>query len=382
MSCTRTMALLLPSLEVDRGMGRETRTFLLFVSALEEITPKVDTVRLGLCALETGPPARFFGDDDQSLSKRVSRAITQVPNRGPVLIGIADGLFVAWLAALNNRVPVTETGVAVTIVDSSTTPAFLDPMPISVLGNHELANALPPLGITTLGRFAALPESAVLARFGRDALACHRACRGLEGEVPGMRAPLPRPCLPATASQQDFWGGFDEPGARACRVASAIQSVAGHESVLVARLCEGRDPASQSHFVSWDKRRELAKDPPRRKWVATLPSPTPVLVMERPHLIDLSDSGGHQVEVDADGMLSGEPAWLSLLSAGPNHLLPSRLGSSKRASVADWAGPWRTEERWWSPARRRMARLQVTTDCGDFLLLRQARQWFIEAVYD
>ncbi|MEV4557633.1 DNA polymerase Y family protein [Kitasatospora sp. NPDC049285] len=95
------------------------------------------------------------------------------PPRG--LVGIADGLFAAVLAA---RVE--------SVVPAGRTPEFLAPYPVSALGDLELAELLHRLGIDTVGAFAALSADAVANRFGPGGTAAHRQSRGLD----------PRPLAP------------------------------------------------------------------------------------------------------------------------------------------------------------------------------------------
>jgi protein ImuB len=52
--------------------------------------------------------------------------------------------------------------------------------------------------------------------------------------------------------------------------------------------------------------------------------------------------------------------------------------------VVTWCGPWPVDERWWDRgARRRQARIQVTTATGEaHLLAVEAGRWSVEATYD
>jgi protein ImuB len=57
--------------------------------------------------------------------------------------------------------------------------------------------------------------------------------------------------------------------------------------------------------------------------------------------------------------------------------------------VAAWAGPWPSDERWWSRSRRRGARLQVVSPAvaeemaGEVarLLVAERGRWWVEATY-
>ena len=84
----------------------------------------------------------------------------------------------------------------------------------------------------------------------------------------------------------------------------------------------------------------------------------------------MADAAGAPVGVTARGLLTGEPVRLSV-AGGP------------WTPVTAWSAPWPVEERWWSRARRRAARLQVLTADGTaWLLVTERGRWRVEAVYD
>ena len=104
------------------------------------------------------------------------------------LVGVADGLFAAVLAARGGL-----------FVPVGRTPEFLAPYPVTALGDEELATLLERLGLPTVGAFAALPASAVADRFGPTGTAAHRLARGLEA-----RPLAPRPEGLDLATEQLF----------------------------------------------------------------------------------------------------------------------------------------------------------------------------------
>ncbi len=88
-------------------------------------------------------------------------------------VGIADGKFTARIAAtkVRNRTPY--------IVPVGNEVPFLASFPIRHLAlKKEMARQLNLLGIETLGQFAALPEGAVLQRFGKVGSHLHRLANG------------------------------------------------------------------------------------------------------------------------------------------------------------------------------------------------------------
>ncbi len=115
-----------------------------------------------------------------------------------VRVGVAGGMFAAGLAA---RVPEpSEPGEPVVVVPPDEADAFLAPWPISVLvapvdavhgGGGELVDLLARLGLRTLGAFAALPDAAVLGRFGATGVFAHRLARGVVEHDPVATVPPP-----------------------------------------------------------------------------------------------------------------------------------------------------------------------------------------------
>lgn len=162
-----------PGLSIcERDLSLEARRFEPVAAAIGELTPLVEVLRPGTCALDVRGPARYFGGEE-ALVVKVTRSIESVLPlcASPPRVGIAEGRFAAGIAARR--------GLAVAVQE---TAAFLAPLSLTVLGEPELADLLRRLGIWTLGDFAQLPEDAVQERFGdRGAVAHHRA-RGLGDE--------------------------------------------------------------------------------------------------------------------------------------------------------------------------------------------------------
>ena len=73
------------------------------------------------------------------------------------------------------------------------------------------------------------------------------------------------------------------------------------------------------------------------------------MVLTRPLPAQLVDGNGRAVGVTGDGLATAVPARLSV-AGGP------------WVEIVGWAGPWPSDERWWSArGRRRQARMQVVT---------------------
>jgi len=158
---------------------RDARSFEPVVLAVAGFTSQVELTRPGVCALPARAAARYFGGEAALVEKvcvAVGTAVMAVAGRGGAAaprpaccVGIADGPFAARLAARRG-----------TIVPRGATPEWLSHFPVEVLDLPELTGVLRRLGIGTLGDFAGLGETVVLARFGREGGFAHRLARGLD----------------------------------------------------------------------------------------------------------------------------------------------------------------------------------------------------------
>ncbi len=163
----------------------EARAFEAVAAAVETITPRLVLERPGLLTFATRGPSRYFGGDD-GLAAHVRDAVLGVGVDG-VRTGIADGRFAARLAA---RAAVRrDDSMYVVTVDA--TAEFLAPWSVRALGDPELADLLVRLGLRTLGAFAALPEPAVVGRFGATGRDAHRLARGLDEHAAPPAPPPP-----------------------------------------------------------------------------------------------------------------------------------------------------------------------------------------------
>ncbi len=159
--------------------GPDARAFEQVVAVVEGFCPRVEVLYPGACAVGARGPARYFGGEE-ALARKIIEAAGR---RGfACQVGVADGLFAAQLAARAAR------RVQPVVVAPGETPAFLAPHPVSSLGNPELADLLPRLGIRTLGEFAALSAAGAANRFGSPGALAHRMARGLD---PRPLAPRP-----------------------------------------------------------------------------------------------------------------------------------------------------------------------------------------------
>lgn len=200
-----------------RDTDAEGRMFLAVAAAVSELTPRVEVVRPGLCAVPARGPSTFYGGEEAA---RVLLQDAVVEAGFDCGVGVADGLFAAELAArVQGGVVVPPGGAA----------AFLAPYPMSVLDRPELADLLDRLGIRTLGAFAALPAGHVAGRFGADGALAHRLARGEP----------PRPVAPSAASADLTVRADFDPPAQAEEVTFAAKRLAGELHEALAE--HGRD---------------------------------------------------------------------------------------------------------------------------------------------
>ncbi len=202
---------------VDADPSGEARAFEAVARAVEAITPRVELSEPGRLAFPTRGPSRYFGGDEL-LAARVLEAVHAVMG-GEARVGIADGRFAARLAARAGR--------PVLVVAADESPTFVAPYPVAALGDADLAQLLERLGVATLGAFAQLAPSAVLARFGTDGARRHFLARGLDHTTSALAA------VPAeTRVSMEL----DPPASRVDTAAFAAKSLADQlVSGLVAR---------------------------------------------------------------------------------------------------------------------------------------------------
>lgn len=180
---------------LDDDPAGAARAFEPVAQALGTLTPRLEVVHPGCCALATRGPSRYFGGD-LALARRAAALTADVV--GPELaalvrVGVADGLFAATLAARHSGVA-SPGGTAgnVCVVSPGQSAEFLAPLPLAVLGPErtELVDVLRRLGLRSLGDLAAVPVAKLAGRFGSVGLVAQRLARGLD-ERPSATAPPP-----------------------------------------------------------------------------------------------------------------------------------------------------------------------------------------------
>jgi len=142
--------------------------------------------------------ARLWGDES-TLAARVMGSVASILPESP-RAGIGNTRFGAQVAAVVGAG--RREGVAGVVAarleaippgDAHAEAAYLAPLSIRLLpAEPEMRDRLRLFGLTRIGEFAALPRSAVLARFGQLGGDLHDLARGLDGRPLRLRRPIER----------------------------------------------------------------------------------------------------------------------------------------------------------------------------------------------
>lgn len=155
---------------------------------------------------------------------------------------------------------------------------------------------------------------------------------------------------------------------------SRIQSMLGHEAVVVPAISGGRLLAERRRLVPWgDALPPGATALASRPWPGRIPDPQPATVFASLIPVLLLDANKEKVRTDHRGGLIAPPMWFCP-SGDP----------ARRRLVAQWAGPWPLRQRWWDADHRLEAdRFQLVDGNGEaWLLLLDEQNWWAEARYD
>lgn len=141
------------------------------LTALQDVSAVVETLRPGLLAFPVDALARYYGDEANAVEKLLDAAARI---HADCMAGVADDLVSAvWAARLGKSIPVGGSA------------EFIAELPISVLSIEpelrapaHLSATLQQLGLRTMRDFAELPRADVAARFGQEAVEWHRIASG------------------------------------------------------------------------------------------------------------------------------------------------------------------------------------------------------------
>jgi protein ImuB len=168
--------------------------------------------------------------------------------------------------------------------------------------------------------------------------------------------------------EPEFWGGVSDADARAAQALAGVQSLLGPDGVVTAHLQGGRGPAQRARFVTWNAGEGHGPADPGAPWPGRIPPPAPAVVHPRPLSAQLVDADGQPVSVSGRGLLTAVPSRLS-------------VEQDPWSPLSCWAGPWPSDERWWSRSHRRSARMQAVAGPAAHLLLAEQGRWWVEATY-
>ncbi|WP_216652697.1 DNA polymerase Y family protein [Nocardioides sp. zg-1308] len=190
-----------------------------------------------------------------------------------------------------------------------------------------------------------------------------------------VRAPIDRVRFvpdvvePAAAHGEALWGAASDDLVE--RGVARVQGMVGFDAVRRPVLQGGRSPAARQALVPWGER-AVDLRPVDRPWPGRVPGPAPVRVFATPPAAEVVDDAGRDVFVTDRGVVTGEPRRFRVGGG----VLPWQ-------PVTAWAGPWPTDEGWWSGGAGLTSRFQVVgADRRAWLLVRAPEGWSLEAGYD
>lgn len=212
-----------PQLQVvAANVQRDEQIFTPLVVMIERSVPKVQVIRPGLAALRIRGPARYYGGEPE-VAKAVLSGINELGVTGG-RVGIADDIFTAEQAARD-----TQQADPIRVVPPGGSAGYLAPLSVNRLGDPELSELLPRLGVHLLGDFAAMAVNDVRDRFGARGVRLYELACGRD-----PREVVPRDVPLEFAQQIDF----DPPLALAEQVAFCVQATA--EKFITALAAQQR----------------------------------------------------------------------------------------------------------------------------------------------
>jgi protein ImuB len=181
------------------------------------------------------------------------------------------------------------------------------------------------------------------------------------------------PLRTASAAEHEPGLWNDAPDERIHHQLTRVQSLLGPESLGTGRLRGGRLSTDRQLLLPWahtPPTPHSAAHGPDGPWPGHLDEVTPNIVFQVPPSVTLVTANDHPVSIDADDLLSEDPA---RFGTGPEHLL----------AVHAWSAPWPLREHWWAAHAETVYRLQLVLEGGDAWLLRFSftQGWLAEGRY-
>jgi len=142
---------------------------------LEDFSPEVEQTSLGRAYLNAGGLARHY-EGELDLGERIIRSLREAT--GLVAgVGIAEGKFVAWAAAVTS-----EPGQVCT-VPAGKESEFLRPLDVSLLpASPDTLRRLDLYGLRSMGDLASLSPGPLQAQFGGEGMRLWELARGIDSE--------------------------------------------------------------------------------------------------------------------------------------------------------------------------------------------------------
>ncbi|MCJ7491892.1 MAG: DNA polymerase Y family protein [Dehalococcoidia bacterium] len=142
---------------------------------LEDFSPEVEQTSLGRAYLNAGGLARHY-EGELDLGERIIRSLQEAT--GLVAgVGVAEGKFVAWAAAVTS-----EPGQVCT-VPAGKESEFLRPLDVSLLpASPDTLRRLDLYGLRSMGDLASLSPGPLQAQFGGEGMRLWELARGVDSE--------------------------------------------------------------------------------------------------------------------------------------------------------------------------------------------------------
>lgn len=164
---------------VDYDPAVDNREFEPIIAGVEQLTPGVQVLRPGMCAIRVRGAAQYYGGEKAAALTLIGR-IDELGGGG-ARAGVADGIFTAEQAARRTTKAL--------VVPANGSAEFLSPLDVGLLDDEALVTLLRRLGIRTLGDFAALEGDDVRTRFGSIGARLHSLSRGRDSWPIAPRTP-------------------------------------------------------------------------------------------------------------------------------------------------------------------------------------------------
>ncbi len=175
--------------------------------------------------------------------------------------------------------------------------------------------------------------------------------------------------VPAKARQLTLSGQEVKDG-EVVEVLARLATLYGDAKVAVPAIGGGRSPGEQAGWRPWERRWPQPLPAPKspQPWPGSMFGHRPSVVVRDALAVEVLDSAGQAVGIDASGLLSGEVRLVVI--------------RGERIEVLTSLGPWLVVERWWEPRRRRYGRMALLTRRGAYVVTRETGRWWLEAAFD